>query len=234
MGEGVAPRPGLVLWDIDGTLLRAGDPDHIGGLREALSEVARRPVTFDGIELGGNIERRIAGDALLQAGVEPERVAELTAAAIERLGARYAAEVVDRSDRLLPGVHPTLEALSAAGWVHAALSGGARAVSETKLRTAGLAHLVTSGAYGDEADHRHELVDLALAASAWGGRRDEVVIVGDTPGDIACARSAGVAVVAVATGRWTLTDLADHRPDALLADLSDPASVGAALLGALG
>jgi phosphoglycolate phosphatase len=57
------------------------------------------------------------------------------------------------------------------------------------------------------------------------------VLVGDTPLDVAAARAAGCAVVAVATGRWSIDDLAGTGPDAVLADLTDPAAFLAALDG---
>lgn len=63
--------------------------------------------------------------------------------------------------------------------------------------------------------------------------RTAVVVVGDTPADIEVARTARVAVVAVATGRWAATDLAASVPDALLGDLTDPAAVVGALTGAV-
>ena len=223
---------GLVLWDIDGTLLRAGDPDHISGLLDALTEVAGRPVSFDGVTLGGNIERRIARTALRRAGIARAEVDALADEAIRRMADRYAASVTDRRDRLLPGVEGALAALAGRGWAQGVLSGGARRVSETKLAAAGLEAHLACGAYGDEADERHHLVDLAIAASGHRGGRSAVVVVGDTPHDVTCARAAGVGVVAVATGRWCADQLAEHRPDALLEDLADPDAVVAAVTAA--
>lgn len=221
--------PGLVLWDIDGTLLTAGDPDHISGLRDSLGEIAGRPVSLDGIVLGGNVERRIAAEALRNVGVPDDKLDAMVTVAIEQMAERYERTVTDRRERLLPGVPGTLEAVSAFAPC-GVLTGGARRVARTKLAAAGLDELLRFGAYGDEADDRAELVDHAVADAeragiTWSGRRDHIVVVGDTPADIAAARRAGVAVVAVATGRWSLADLADHAPDQLLADLSDPAAV---------
>jgi len=220
---------GLLLWDIDGTLLAGGDPDHIDGLRHELSIAAGCEVTFDGIALGGNIERRISAEALTRAGVDPADIARLSAEAIERLGHRYETTVQDRRDRLLPGV---VDTLSLTGSVVAAgvLTGGARRVARAKLAAAGLAELLPFGAYGDEADERHELVEHACAEAIergvrWCGCRAHVVLIGDTPADISAARSSGAVVIAVATGRWSADDLAAHRPDALLEDLSDPGAV---------
>jgi len=48
-----------------------------------------------------------------------------------------------------------------------------------------------------------------------------VTIIGDTPLDVACARGCGAVAVAVATGQYTVEELASHRPDMLFADLAD-------------
>ena len=58
----------------------------------------------------------------------------------------------------------------------------------------------------------------------------DVVVVGDTPRDIACARAGDARVIAVATGFYTRADLAAHHPDVVLDDLSDTDAVVAALL----
>jgi phosphoglycolate phosphatase-like HAD superfamily hydrolase len=55
------------------------------------------------------------------------------------------------------------------------------------------------------------------------------VIIGDTPNDIACGKAHGARTVAVATGPFSVADLAAHHPDAVLADLSDLDAVKAAI-----
>ena len=52
-----------------------------------------------------------------------------------------------------------------------------------------------------------------------------MVIVGDTPSDIHCGRPIGARAIAVATGHYTLEALAEHKPDAVFADLSDTHAV---------
>ena len=59
----------------------------------------------------------------------------------------------------------------------------------------------------------------------------EVVVVGDTPRDIACARAGGARVVAVATGQFSAEVLAEHAPDALLTSLADTEAAVRAILG---
>ena len=104
-------------------------------------------------------------------------------------------------------------------------AGNIEEIGWLKLEVAGLRTFFRFGAFGDESDHRADLVRLAVdRARATIGidyAGEQIWIIGDTPRDIACARSAGTKVVAVATGRWSAEQLAEHRPDALLADLTD-------------
>ena len=58
----------------------------------------------------------------------------------------------------------------------------------------------------------------------------DVVIIGDTPNDIACGKAHGARTVAVATGPFSVADLAAHHPDAVLADLADLDAVTRAIL----
>lgn len=226
-----APADGrrLVLFDIDGTLLAAGDPDHIPCLTEALTEVYGMPITLDGVALGGNQERAIAREAALRSGVEPARVDAGLDAVMAELGRRFLGRVTDRRHRLLPGVPATVAALADDGWDLGLLSGGARAVSRAKVAAAGLDHRFPFGAFGDDHEDRAELVPVALAEAAGHHGEDipigRVVLVGDTPRDVDAARRAGCGVVAVATGRFSATELRDHGASVVLEDLSEPAAV---------
>ena len=60
---------------------------------------------------------------------------------------------------------------------------------------------------------------------------DAIVIIGDTPADIDCTRAIGARAIAVATGRYSVEELAQHNPVAVFADLTDTAAVVRALLG---
>jgi phosphoglycolate phosphatase len=136
---------------------------------------------------------------------------------------------------VLDGVLETVRLLRGHGATLSALTGNARGVAVGRLRAAGLADLIVDGAYGDEADERHQ--HMALAASRARHRTGrqftlaETVIVGDTPRDIEAAKRAGCAVVAVATGKFTATELAEHDPDALLENMSDPDIAADVILG---
>ena len=126
-----------------------------------------------------------------------------------------------------------IEAVAAAGAIQSVLTGNLRATAELKLQAAGLLEqlLLSIGAFGSDHRDRDELVPIAVAKATtrFGAIRD-VVVVGDTPRDIACGKAGGARTVAVATGNWRLDELARYAPDAKLTDLSDVQASVAAIL----
>jgi phosphoglycolate phosphatase-like HAD superfamily hydrolase len=92
------------------------------------------------------------------------------------------------------------------------------------------------GAYGSDHAHRPELPAVALrrARESLGLdlRGEDLVVIGDTPSDIECARSVGARAVAVATGRFSVAELAAHAPAAVFATLADTDAVMEAIFDA--
>jgi phosphoglycolate phosphatase len=235
-----AEPPGLVLFDIDGTLLVAGDADHKAALIGAVADVYAVAITFDGFSLGGRLDAEIVRVLAGAAGVPAERIERDLPAAMARMGARFAAAF--RHDgyaaRALPGARETVDAVHRAGFATGVLTGNARSVAAARLGAVGLAGLLDAGAFGDRAHVRADLVaEACAAASARDGRRHtpaRTVLVGDTPRDVEAARAAGARVLAVPTGVVPTADLEAARPDALLADLTDPATVVRTIRALLG
>jgi phosphoglycolate phosphatase len=217
----------LVLFDIDGTLLRAGDPAHQRALVEAFEEVFGMVVTLEGVQLAGMLDANIARTLLEIHELDQSDAHELLEHMMTSMGTRYRRAVleIDLRERLLPGVNAAIEACSSRNWETGVLTGNARSVAYTKLERTGLAHLLVTGAFGDSARERAHLVEIAIAAAkeATGTSfyPSQTVLVGDTPHDIQAARESGSKVIAVATGRFDVHALAQHEPDAVLADLSD-------------
>ncbi|MCX2727378.1 haloacid dehalogenase-like hydrolase [Thermomicrobium sp. 4228-Ro] len=225
----------LVLFDIDGTLLRAGDPAHAQAMRDALAETLGEPVPLDGIPLAGMLDRQIARLALHRHGVPEEDIAQILPAVMQRMGLRYR-ELVhpgSRRDWVLPGVRPLLDRLWQRGHLAGVLTGNAQLVARWKLAAADLDGFLPFGAYGDEAEERHELVtrarEAARARFAIAPSLDETILIGDTPRDIAAAQASGTRVLAVATGRFGVDELRALQPDAVVPDLTEVERVVALL-----
>lgn len=217
----------LVLFDIDGTLLRAGDPLHQRAFVEAFEEVYGLPVTLEGVQMAGMLDANIARTLFDIYELDHSEADTLLDRMMTSMGGRYRKAVmeIELRERLLPSVSEAVKACAERGWATGVLTGNARSVAYAKLERSGLADLLVTGAYGDSARERGHLVEIAIAAveEAVGHRfsPEETVLVGDTPQDINAARQAGARVIAVATGRFDVHHLAQHEPDAVLEDLSD-------------
>ncbi|MCM8748680.1 HAD family hydrolase [Thermomicrobiaceae bacterium CFH 74404] len=226
---------GLVLFDIDGTLLRAGDREHARAFVEAMTEVFGRPIDLDGVPLAGMLDSEIARLALEREGITPVEVEAKLPLVMRRMGEHYSGRVLagDRVTWVLAGAVESALALADAGYALGVLTGNARTVARAKLAAAGVDGLFPVGAYGDQAHTRGELVWLACAEAErhYGVRFlvHRVVLIGDTPRDIAAARAAGARVLAVATGRYSVRELEAEGADAVLPDLSDPVTTLAAV-----
>ncbi len=119
------------------------------------------------------------------------------------------------------------------GIVQTVLTGNIEPTARMKLDAVGLDSYLDLdiGAYGSDHEDRTELVPIARQKAASQYDVDEIVVVGDTPRDIACARAGGARVVCVATGSYSVDALRKREPDALLADLTDADAVRRAILG---
>ncbi len=213
-----ASAPLLVLWDIDGTLVRNAGVGQLA-FREAFESFAGRPLRHVPA-MAGRTERSILTDALRLNGLHerPEdfdRFAELE-------GKAYAARADDlrRHGQVLPGAVDVLGALHAHPQViSTVLTGNTRVASAVKLAAYGLIDLIDidRGAYADDSAHRPDLVLVALErAETVPG---DAVIVGDTPSDVLAATTHDVRALAVATGDFSATELTGA--DRIVDDLSD-------------
>lgn len=215
----------LILWDIDGTLIRAG---AIAGeaFARAVERVLGRAIGEHGVRMSGKTDPLIAAEILRVVDGDPA----LAPAVVEHLEAELAgAEAALRDGgRVLPGVVDLLSALAATGRVvQSVLTGNTAANAAVKLAAFGLDRWidVSIGAFGSDHAERNKLVPVALERAGWDGAPDDVWVIGDTPFDLACAQAGGVRCILVATGRIPVSELEGLGADAVLPDLSDTSAV---------
>jgi phosphoglycolate phosphatase len=224
----------LVLFDIDGTLLKPGDRAHQQALVDAVKHIFALEISLEGVPLGGMLDSQIVRIALEKHDVPLNDIRTGLAAVMDQMGVRYLDLLKgdERRSWLLPGVEELVDSL-VDEFVLSVLTGNASSVARAKLAAAGIDRYFPFGAYGDSADHRYELVPVAMKKmeieTGLSIQPDEVVIVGDTPRDIEAARESGALVIAVATGRYTVDMLREHEPDLIFSDLAAVDSVRSAL-----
>lgn len=220
----------LVLWDIDHTLIETR------GVGRAIYERAFLAVTGQPLrqlaEVAGRTELVIMYDTLQLHDVEPsEQMMRQLAAALIQGHEDARAELVTVG-RVLPGAKATLAALAADPRVHqAVLSGNLRDVSRIKLEVFGLAQYLdlASSAYGDDHTERPELIAIAQQRAtermAVTFDNQQTVLIGDTPKDVGAALTAGIQIIAVASGKSNETELTQAGAPVTISDLTHTATV---------
>jgi len=216
----------LVLWDVDGTLVRTAGHGRYA-FEEAFEAVVGRPPAP--VEYAGRTDRQIA---LTMLAGEPEQLPLLLAQLEGALELRK--EAMRADGYAYPGVAEVLEALHARDDViQSLLTGNIKANAVVKVSAFGLDRWLDLevGAYGsDPHEERSDLVAVARERAAARYREPTgAVLVGDTPLDVRAAREAGARAVAVATGFAEPEALRASGPDAYLEDLSHTAAAVAAI-----
>lgn len=224
----------LVLLDIDGTILSSNGA-AARPFRRALEEVFGTSGPLRGYSFAGKTDPQIARDLLRLAQVEDE----IVATGLDRIWPLYVKGLREelRSARVttFPGVSRLVDRLdSEPSAVLGLLTGNVADGARLKLTAAGLDfNLFKVGAFGSDHADRSELPAIAIErAERLSGHRFEgkaVVIIGDTPLDIACGEHLGVRTIAVATGSYGMDELAACGPDHLFASLSDTDAVWSAI-----
>jgi phosphoglycolate phosphatase len=214
----------LVLFDIDGTLVRTGG----AGVKAFAKVFATEFGAVDGFEklkFAGRTDISLVREffAVHQIADTPEnfqRFFEPYVFWLDHILSQTTSEVCRGVWEFIDGLRalpePPLLGL---------LTGNIRLGAEIKLRRLGLWDIFETGAFADDHEQRPQ---IAAIAKARGSRildedlqGEQVLVVGDTPLDIDCARAIDAKVLAVATGGATLGDLRSHAPDWSVADLRD-------------
>ncbi|MEV0702682.1 HAD hydrolase-like protein [Saccharopolyspora sp. NPDC050389] len=202
----------LVLWDIDHTLIETrgvGRSIYERVFPETTGQPLRELATVH-----GRTELDIMHDTLQLHDIQPTEAAVNRLAAALAEGYHAAIDELTTRGRVLPGVRQALDALQAEPGIHqSVLTGNTSDVARIKVEAFGLDRYLdlSVGAYGDDHRDRSELVGIARkrAALQLGTTipAEQVVLIGDTPGDVDAALTAGAHVIAIASGKYSVDDL---------------------------
>jgi len=214
----------LVLFDIDGTLIRTGGAG-VKAFEQTFFEIFGLPEATKALHFAGRTDVSLVRECFKLHGVETSeanfrRFFEAYPSRLERLLGTLPGAV-------LPGIQNFLDSLFGTPNrpVVGLLTGNVRRGAELKLRHFRLWERFETGAFADDHEDRN---CIAAAAKIRGeqliGRElkgEEVVVIGDTPHDITCARSIGAKVLAVATGIHTLKQLVHEKPNWAVEKISE-------------
>jgi phosphoglycolate phosphatase len=202
--------PTILLFDIDGTLLYGGGAGRRAVARVFGEQFARREV-FDDVRFHGMTDRAIVRGGLLRAGLEADE------AAIDAICAAYLAALADEVPRsadfrVMPGAATVLDAIAGRPGLAVGLgTGNLREGARIKLEHARLYHHFAFGGFGCDAEDRAELLRIGAERGARRLGRVladcRIIVVGDTPKDVAAAQAIGARSLTVETSGFKSADL---------------------------
>jgi len=207
------------LFDIDGTLLKVRHKVNRTLIQRILERFGFNHIDVAGLDFAGKTDRDIFSDLLKQPDDDMfHQVKQLYLQELER-------NLSARDIHVYNGVHDSLDYLQErAAWT-GLLTGNFARAAKIKLAATGLLERFRFGAFGDDHHDRNELPPSAFEElvrhSGEPFRPSDLIIIGDTPRDVECARSFGSVAVAVATGSYSYEELTDCRADSVLHSLEE-------------
>jgi len=225
----------LLLFDIDGTLLRSNGAGK-AVLRMALEEIFGTSGPCDNYQMAGKTDPLIISDLMGAAGMETAEIDRQLPVVYERMMFHAQKIFSEKSISPCPGIPALLESLLVRNDVLIGLlTGNIEATAPLKLAAAGIDPTIFRvGAYGSDHKERNHLPPFALRRAAeltnltFTGQN--TTIIGDTPADIACARTIGARIVAVGSGSYSSATLNKFQPDFLFDNFTNKESALEALI----
>ncbi len=213
----------LLLYDIDGTLLRT-DGAGRRAVHAALQELTGCVISTDGVSFSGKTDPQILREVLVASKADSIWLDGRFKECVDAYHRTAYQIIEDATTRALAGAREMVHATHQdPRFTIGLLTGNIRPMAFRKLEAVALDHFFEFGAFGCDSEDRNDLpaiaVDRAKRSFGKSFAPRDVVIIGDTPRDIACAHAYGARAIAVATGRFSRDDLAESEPDYVLDDL---------------
>jgi phosphoglycolate phosphatase-like HAD superfamily hydrolase len=212
----------LVLFDIDGTLIRRAGPHHREALVEAIRRTAHVETTTDGVPVAGMLDRDILTSMMLSAGMSRAAIQRVMPEVVARAQSIYVRRAPDIAKKVCPGVRSLLRRLTARDVVIGLVTGNLSRIGWRKMERAGLRPYFRFGAFAEMARDRAGLVRVAIRRARrerWIGRESAITLIGDHPNDVLAAQANQIRSVAVGTGIVSLEELQSHSPLIAIPDL---------------
>jgi phosphoglycolate phosphatase-like HAD superfamily hydrolase len=219
----------LLLFDLDATLVRTGGIGMVA-MNQAFEETIGWPNALNEISPAGRTDTSIAHELSNKHRDHDMSAEELISVFVRYLELLEVKIKTAENYRVLPGIQEFLEKAEAhpdfaLGLGTGNLEGGAH----IKLERADLNRFFPFGGFGSDAVLRPDVLRIGIergeAHLECPIPRDQVVIIGDTHLDIAAGKQLGTKTIGVATGPYSVEQLAEHQPDLAIQDFSDTASL---------
>lgn len=215
-------HPWIILFDIDGTLLTVDRNFNRPLLRSIIDDLGIDYPDMESDPFSGRTDYDIVTSFLVNHDFDEALYHKFKNVYLERLTEEIQEHHVLRHNH----VDEAIEFFSKPGFITGLLTGNYPDAAIIKLKTANILYEFEFGAFGEFYKDRNMLPQLALTSIKEMLEIEpdpsRFIIIGDTPRDIICAKSAGMKCVAVTTGKFTAEELSELNPDLVINDLSDP------------
>lgn len=213
----------LILFDIDGTLIKFVSKDHAGHYKDAIKNLHEEDVQVEGRSFSGYTDQLILSTLLEEAGWSSTKIASHMPSLKQEVVRVFSEQFIPSAIILLPGVKELLHELKQRGVTIALLTGNLEAIAKVKLDSFEIYDLFEGGGFGSDPHvTRGDLVTLAIEKAGFSKDMHNVYLAGDTPRDVQAGIDAAVPhKIMVATGRFNAAELQEAGADVALQDFSD-------------
>lgn len=207
----------LILFDIDGTLLKGENKPHLESFDYAFQKVWKLNASIHEIQHSGKTEPRIITEVLEKHGIKRDKIKQNLPKTYRVMVNYFKRNINLSKQKINPGVKKLLSKLKEKGHVLGIVSGNLSEIAKLKLRGAGILRFFDVGGFGEVSKNRFELVREAVKQAEEKFRQkfsnDDIFIIGDTPFDIVAGKKNGVKTIVVSSGRYSVEELKKYNPD---------------------
>jgi len=213
----------LVLFDIDGTIIKKGNKKHTLSFSYAFEKVYGIDAYIDIIDHAGKTDKQIIIEVLKKKGISEQDIRLKVGEVMKEMTAFYEKNIFSEKFELLAGVKELLSELEKKDILLGLITGNLEPIAWAKLKNVNLNNCFKFGGFGCEDENRTNLVKIAIkkAENNFGFKFDKnVFIIGDTPRDVIAGKEAGVRTIAVTTGKYSKKELKVENPDFIFENLT--------------
>ncbi|OGI85772.1 hypothetical protein A3A01_00555 [Candidatus Nomurabacteria bacterium RIFCSPLOWO2_01_FULL_39_17] len=214
----------IPLFDLDGTLIKTGQKIHGQAFKFAIKKVFGIDADYTHLNTFGMIDGQILTEILAFYNIPKKKSQEKLTEMFLEMENYFIEHEKETKFETLPGAYELVEELYMKNFPLAVLTGNIEIFGWKKLEKTGLKRFITTGAFGNMALRRSDLIPIALEKLQLKYdkqiQKSNLVIIGDTPLDIRCAKEGNIYSIGVATSKYSKGDLeaegADFVVDSLL------------------
>lgn len=215
----------LVLFDIDGTLMRGAGDHHKAALMEGIRRVTSLSTNLEGVATSGMLDRDLISLMLEAAGHPKRRIRGALRQIMAECQNAYLSNCApDLTHCVCTGIRDALIELKNRDAVLGLVTGNLSQIGWKKVELANLKNYFSVGGFAEDGRTRTRVARVAAGRAMKAGlvRRDcRISLIGDHPNDVKAAKANGFQAVAVATGLAPIEELQASSPDILVRDLSE-------------